>query len=226
MKRIALIAITVALLAGTAHADLVNRVMWFLAENSNTTASAYNGFTLQNDGHGDYIKTWTVPGIPKPEIEDLPDEGPADAWAAINLDMSEDGDNFLAALSVNKTLSPNVWTKITFDDEVQDTAGFYDDSSGEWSPHSLSLCEINILITANGINKNRRVRAYLYRNGSSYKRISIIRSKANNSDLVLNGSVRFTPTTLTNTYSIFVRQEAPSSKDLEAGSTFSGNVLR
>jgi|TARA_B100001093_G_scaffold511434_1_gene579263 predicted DNA binding protein len=50
-------------------ATLYTKVKLYLEANSNTWDN--NAIVLQNDGSGDYIKTWTVSGLDKPTDEQL-----------------------------------------------------------------------------------------------------------------------------------------------------------
>ena len=47
-------------------ANLNTKVKKYLEANSKTFESEQNNFLLQNDGSGDYIKTWNVSGLAKP----------------------------------------------------------------------------------------------------------------------------------------------------------------
>ena len=47
-------------------ATLANKIKLYLEANSKTWESEQNNIELQNDGSGDYIKTWNVSGVAKP----------------------------------------------------------------------------------------------------------------------------------------------------------------
>jgi|TARA_B110000902_G_C14108302_1_gene513341 hypothetical protein len=52
-------------------ANLNTKVKKYLEANSKTFESEQNNFLLQNDGSGDYIKTWNVSGLAKPTDETI-----------------------------------------------------------------------------------------------------------------------------------------------------------
>ena len=52
-------------------ANLKTKVRLYLETNSKTYTSERNNITLQNDGSGDYIKSWNVSGLAKPTDEQL-----------------------------------------------------------------------------------------------------------------------------------------------------------
>ena len=47
-------------------AQLNTKVQLYLKANSKTWSAEKNNIVLQNDGSGDYIKTWNVSGLDKP----------------------------------------------------------------------------------------------------------------------------------------------------------------
>ena len=47
-------------------ATLATKVKWYLAANSKTWDSEQDNIVLQNDGSGDYIKSWNVSGLAQP----------------------------------------------------------------------------------------------------------------------------------------------------------------
>tara|TARA_R110000796_G_scaffold45423_2_gene109914 strand:- start:130 stop:456 length:327 start_codon:yes stop_codon:yes gene_type:complete len=52
-------------------ASLNTKVKKYLEANSKTFESEENNIFLQNDGSGDYIKTWNVSGLAKPTDEQI-----------------------------------------------------------------------------------------------------------------------------------------------------------
>jgi len=52
-------------------ASLFTKVKLYLEDNSKTWASEKSNIELQNDGNGDYIKTWSVDGLNKPTDSEL-----------------------------------------------------------------------------------------------------------------------------------------------------------
>ena len=52
-------------------ASLNTKVTKYLEANSKTFESEQNNFLLQNDGSGDYIKTWNVSGLAKPSDDEI-----------------------------------------------------------------------------------------------------------------------------------------------------------
>jgi len=52
-------------------ASLNTKVTKYLEANSKTFESEQNNIFLQNDGSGDYIKTWNVSGLAKPTDEQI-----------------------------------------------------------------------------------------------------------------------------------------------------------
>ena len=52
-------------------ANLNTKVTKYLEANSKTFESEENNIFLQNDGSGDYIKTWNVSGLAKPTDEQI-----------------------------------------------------------------------------------------------------------------------------------------------------------
>ena len=52
-------------------ANLNTKVKKYLEANSKTFESEENNIFLQNDGSGDYIKTWNVSGLAKPTDEQI-----------------------------------------------------------------------------------------------------------------------------------------------------------
>jgi len=52
-------------------ANLNTKVKKYLEANSKTFESEENNILLQNDGSGDYIKTWNVSGLAKPTDETI-----------------------------------------------------------------------------------------------------------------------------------------------------------
>ena len=52
-------------------AQLNTKVKLYLEANSKVYSSELNNFLLQNDGNGDYIKSWNVSGLTEPTAEQL-----------------------------------------------------------------------------------------------------------------------------------------------------------
>ena len=52
-------------------AQLYTKVKKYLEANSKTWDAEQNNINLQNDGSGDYIKSWSVDGLAKPTDEQL-----------------------------------------------------------------------------------------------------------------------------------------------------------
>ena len=52
-------------------ATLKTKIELYLAENSKTWEAENNNMILQNDGDGDYIRTWNVDGLTKPTADQL-----------------------------------------------------------------------------------------------------------------------------------------------------------
>ena len=52
-------------------ASLYIKVKKYLEANSKTASEFDNNIRLQNDGSGDYIKTWNVPGLAKPSDDQI-----------------------------------------------------------------------------------------------------------------------------------------------------------
>ena len=52
-------------------ASLATKVKLYLAANSKTWDSEQDNIVLQNDGSGDYIRTWNVSGLAKPSDSQL-----------------------------------------------------------------------------------------------------------------------------------------------------------
>ncbi len=52
-------------------ASLYIKVKKYLEANSKTETEFDNNIRLQNDGSGDYIKTWNVPGLAKPSDDQI-----------------------------------------------------------------------------------------------------------------------------------------------------------
>ena len=52
-------------------AQLYTKVKKYLEANSKTWDAEQNNINLQNDGSGDYIKSWSVDGLAKPTNEQL-----------------------------------------------------------------------------------------------------------------------------------------------------------
>tara|TARA_B100000287_G_C20266309_1_gene636128 strand:+ start:110 stop:436 length:327 start_codon:yes stop_codon:yes gene_type:complete len=52
-------------------ATLATKVKLYLAANSKTWDSEQDNIVLQNDGSGDYIRTWNVSGLAKPSDSQL-----------------------------------------------------------------------------------------------------------------------------------------------------------
>ena len=52
-------------------ATLANKIKLYLKANSKTVSEFDNNIRLQNDGSGDYIKSWSVAGLAKPTDDQL-----------------------------------------------------------------------------------------------------------------------------------------------------------
>ena len=66
-------------------AQLNTKVKLYLEANSKVYSSELNNFLLQNDGNGDYIKSWNVSGLTEPTAEQLTTyEDEANAEEALN----------------------------------------------------------------------------------------------------------------------------------------------
>ena len=52
-------------------ATLANKIKKYLEANSKTWDAEQNNINLQNDGSGDYIKSWSIDGLAKPTDEQL-----------------------------------------------------------------------------------------------------------------------------------------------------------
>ena len=51
--------------------NLYHKVKLYLEANSKTWDAEQNNINLQNDGSGDYIKSWSIDGLAKPTDEQL-----------------------------------------------------------------------------------------------------------------------------------------------------------
>ena len=70
-------------------AQLNTKVKLYLEANSKVYSSELNNFLLQNDGNGDYIKSWNVSGLTEPTAEQLTTyEDEANAEEALNTILS------------------------------------------------------------------------------------------------------------------------------------------
>ena len=68
-------------------ATLYTKVKLYLEANSKTWDN--NAIVLQNDGSGDYIKTWTVSGLDKPTDEQLASYETAGNTAEANITVDD-----------------------------------------------------------------------------------------------------------------------------------------
>tara|TARA_R110000765_G_scaffold110956_1_gene202488 strand:- start:97 stop:426 length:330 start_codon:yes stop_codon:yes gene_type:complete len=70
-------------------ATLNTKVKKYLESNSKVYVDELNNFLLQNDGSGDYIKTWNVSGLAEPTAEQLISyEDVANTEEALNVILS------------------------------------------------------------------------------------------------------------------------------------------
>ncbi len=70
-------------------ARLVTKVILYLEANSKTWEAEQDNIVLQNDGDGDYIKTWSVDGLSKPTDSQLASYETAGNTAETNFEIDE-----------------------------------------------------------------------------------------------------------------------------------------
>ncbi len=70
-------------------ATLYTKVKLHLEANSKTWESEEDNIVLQNDGSGDYIKTWSVDGLSKPTDSQLASYETAGNTAETNFEIDE-----------------------------------------------------------------------------------------------------------------------------------------
>lgn len=82
MKKIRVILLCGLIAASASGTELVHRIRKYLVDEGYTNEITEETFTLQNDGAGDYIKTWNAPGIDEPTTNELPSEAETTRWYA------------------------------------------------------------------------------------------------------------------------------------------------
>ncbi len=70
-------------------ARLVTKVILYLEANSKTWEAEQDNIVLQNDGDGDFIKTWSVDGLSKPTDSQLASYETAGNTAETNFEIDE-----------------------------------------------------------------------------------------------------------------------------------------
>jgi hypothetical protein len=227
MKKIILFVILFLFCSLTnTFASQANRVLKYLYNLGYTNAEYYWDFKVVADGPDGYrIYDWNFSELEIPAWTNLPSENESDEWYQLIMPQVISNRNFLVGITVSQTITPGVWTKILWDDEIDNNGVTFNITNATWNPKTTELCEVSVIIAPLAITSGKTLIVALYQNNVLFKRLVQYKSTDSTLNPPLNATVRIRPSSITNSYSVFVNHNCTSSKDIDASSTWSGNIV-